>query len=77
MSEPKNWIVIQGQIVDTVDGGGFEFFGPFTEKEARNVRSRMKAFTQEHGGTEISTIALQLLNVPDDRTVDRRTGNER
>lgn len=28
------WIVISGSLVDTVAGGGFEFFGPFANAEA-------------------------------------------
>ena len=64
MSEERKWIVIKGQLVDTTRGGGFEFFGPFTEEEANNVRDKMQTFVQQAGFTAITTIALQLLHVP-------------
>jgi len=33
----RNWIVITGQLIDSTEGGGFEFHGPFTEEEAQAV----------------------------------------
>ena len=39
----KNWIVISGQPVDSVDGGGYEFFGPYTEEEAQAERESVMA----------------------------------
>jgi len=40
MDQTKNaWMVMTGQPVDSIDGGGFEFFGPFaTHKEADAYR---------------------------------------
>ena len=35
----RDWIVIVGHLLDTVKGGGFEFFGPFTEAEAITYRN--------------------------------------
>ena len=68
----RNWIVIKGQLVDTTRGGGFEFFGPFTYEEAGHVRDQMQAFTKQFGRTDITTIALQLLGVPDDMKAPAR-----
>lgn len=37
----KNWIVIVGTLINTTAGdGGLEFFGPYTEEEAEQVRRR-------------------------------------
>lgn len=37
----KDWIVVAGSIVDTTDGGGFEFFGPYTLEEAEETKARI------------------------------------
>jgi len=34
----RDWIVISGQPVDSTTGGGYEFFGPFTQEEAERLR---------------------------------------
>ena len=32
----KDWIIITGQPIDrAIGGGGYEFFGPFTDTEAQ------------------------------------------
>ena len=57
MSEPFDWIVISGQLIDTTMGGGFEFHGPFTEAEAREVRlALVNTANEDH-----TCVALQLL----------------
>ena len=51
----KDWIVIQGTIINTTTApGGFEFIGPFTEEEAFRFRER-----NQH--PDCLTIAVQLL----------------
>lgn len=47
----RDWIVIQGSI-----SGGFEFFGPFTEEEAIEVRDEFR--TEGHNNDQI--ICMQL-----------------
>jgi hypothetical protein len=54
---PLDWIVICGDIVNTTKGGGFEFFGPFTEAEAEEVRQNLDC------PGELITMAIQLLGV--------------
>ena len=58
----KNWIVISGQPIDTVDGGGFEFFGPFTKDEAKWVRKQQ--LSQYYPPGNWISIAVQLLDYP-------------
>lgn len=55
----RDWIVIRGSIIDSTQGGGYEFFGPFTEGEAKFVRERMHT---PHD--EMQTISIQLLKLP-------------
>jgi hypothetical protein len=38
---PRNWIVIQSGILNTVSQGGFEFFGPYTEVEAVRLQATL------------------------------------
>jgi hypothetical protein len=60
-SEPevRDWIVIQGTLINTEIGGGFEFFGPFTEDEAKH------AFVNPQiDRPEVGTFIVQLLNLP-------------
>jgi non-ribosomal peptide synthetase component F len=59
---PKNWIVMTGQPVDSTDGGGFEFFGPFTEGEAAQVREA-KLRDDVAPGSWVA-MAIQLLHHP-------------
>jgi hypothetical protein len=47
-----------GQPIDTTKGGGFEFFGPYTEDEASIVRERM--ISKGEAGSWIA-IAIQLI----------------
>ena len=56
----RDWIVIQGNLLNSTRDGGFEFFGPFTEAEAIKVRDDMKS----EGGTPDLTICVQLLKLP-------------
>ena len=65
----RDWIVIHGSVVNTVTGGGFEYFGPFTWQEARKAQSAM--FKPEY-----STIMIQLLRVGDTRKIPSRTSRE-
>lgn len=51
----RDWIVIAGSLIDTTKGGGFEFFGPFTEEEANFARGKLSGET---------LIAVQLLKLP-------------
>ena len=60
----KDWIIICGQPIDTVRGGGYEFYGPFTDTEAHEIRQKIveryqKAGRDPHG--EI-VMAVQLLH---------------
>ena len=58
----RDWMVMSGCIIDTtVGGGGFEFFGPFTEAEAHQVRDR---FVGVHPNPNAQVIAVQLLHLP-------------
>jgi hypothetical protein len=41
----KDWIVITGSLVDTTEGGGFEFHGPFTEAQAQTIVADYKQET--------------------------------
>jgi hypothetical protein len=52
-----DWIVIHGQLVDTTaGGGGFEFYGPFSEEEALLVRNDIATRRPD-----VLTLALQLI----------------
>lgn len=67
MTTDKNWMVIDGQPIDTICGGGFEFFGPFTEAEARIVRQSILVARQQAGSGEPHgsiTMAVELLRYP-------------
>lgn len=55
----RDWIVIAGSLVDTTQGGGYEFFGPFTEEEANLARDNMST----DGGHRETLIAVQLLKL--------------
>jgi hypothetical protein len=57
-AEVKNWIVMQGTILNTVNGGGFEFFGPYTEQEAIMVKNHMDKCNHR---PDIASIIVQLL----------------
>ena len=58
----RDWMVMSGCILDTTAGsGGFEFFGPFTEEEAHQVRER---FAGVHPNPNAQVIAVQLLTPP-------------
>jgi len=48
------WIVLVGQPLS-----GFEFFGPYTETEAKRVRRQFEAYYPEHH--TMSTLAVELL----------------
>ena len=67
----RNWIVISGGIVDTVKGGGLEFFGPFTEPEAEAYKQH-----QDQHKLQIN-FALELIPIrsarPSEPSVDERT----
>lgn len=65
----KDWIVMSGQPVMTTTGGGFEFFGPFTEEQAKIVREKLA----DSRGERVS-IAIQLLGVFN-RTLFREGGS--
>jgi hypothetical protein len=39
--EEKDWIVITGYLINTGVGGGLEFFGPFTEEQAKKFQSKI------------------------------------
>jgi len=58
--EDKKWIVMTGQPIDTIKGGGFEFFGPYTEDDAKEVQKRFLELKNPYPGSQIC-IALQLL----------------
>jgi hypothetical protein len=38
----RDWIVIAGQLIDNTEGGGFEFFGPFTKEQAKVAADHMR-----------------------------------
>lgn len=59
----KDWIVISGTPLSSTDGGGFEFFGPFTEKQAMAFREAMILHLNHiaHDQTHVVT-AVQLLS---------------
>ena len=57
----RDWIVISGGIINTTKGGGYEFFGPFTEAEAVEVRDELRS---EGNSNEITTTCIQLLKLP-------------
>lgn len=59
-SSLQNWIIIKGQPIDTTHGGGFEFFGPYTEAEAKLIRSKLLDRKEEPGQTIV--LAVQLIN---------------
>jgi len=69
--ETRNWIVMTGQPLDTTKGGGFEFFGPYTENEAKAKREEkiawLKEFEQSQGhnaekfGATKLVLVVQLL----------------
>lgn len=73
----NDWIVIAGQPVDTTRGGGFEFFGPFTEQEAQDVRAIIIAQhnrRQQYDECEQIVLAVQLLShYQSYRVTERRT----
>jgi hypothetical protein len=56
--EDRNWIVMTGHPVNTSLGGGFEFFGPYSEEEAKKFQSKMVSLQQP--GNWIA-VAIQLL----------------
>jgi hypothetical protein len=59
----KNWIVIVGSIVDSTQGGGYEFIGPFTEAEATEYRKHVVEHNQKLGAEVYGEcVALQLLS---------------
>ena len=61
MSEPdRRWMVMSGQPLDTSEGGGFEFFGPFTEDEAKKVREIILEGSKFTPGERI-VIAIELI----------------
>jgi hypothetical protein len=57
----RDWIVIAGQLIDDVNGGGYEFFGPFTEDEAQEVRQGMAEASKNNEDRMV--VAVQLLGV--------------
>ena len=52
----RNWIVVSGTIVNTVNGGGFEFIGPFTEREAKDYLAQHKSDDED------LWVAIELLS---------------
>lgn len=64
----RNWIVVTGQLVNTVKGGGFDFLGPYTENEAETIKRRLWGMTDLQVGA--LTMAVELLRIPDDRIDD-------
>lgn len=68
MNNERNWIVIAGQLIDTTKGGGFEFFGPYTEDEAEAVKQRLCGSAPLE--TDKLTMAVELLRISDDRIDD-------
>jgi hypothetical protein len=53
----RNWIVVAGSIVNTTNGGGYEFFGPYSQRQAERLRSSLEAPDRE-------AIAVELLYHP-------------
>lgn len=77
MSAARDWIVLTGQPVDTTKGGGFEFLGPYTEKEAHMVRDHMVSNTEPGAciclaiqliGSRIPTRIMQQQRIKEDST---------
>jgi hypothetical protein len=58
MSEAKDWIVIVGNLISTINGGGLEFLGPLTEAEAMKYRDKSAANFEL---SDAICIAVQLL----------------
>ena len=42
MKPLRRFAVVAGHIINTVDGGGLEFFGPYSVTEADDVRDAMR-----------------------------------
>lgn len=61
-SQVKNWIIVAGQPIGRVSGGGFEFFGPFTEEQALRIKKHWIELSQFENG-EFTVQVVQLLNV--------------
>jgi hypothetical protein len=57
MNEKRDWIVITGHPIDTEEGGGFEYDGPFTETEAQAYRDYLKEVCK---GQEFDTVIIQV-----------------
>jgi hypothetical protein len=55
-----DWIVMQGTLINTVQGGGFEFFGPYTEQEAIKAENTLNATAKQCKADVVAT-KLQLL----------------
>jgi hypothetical protein len=60
--ERRDWIVLAGQPVDTTSGGGYEFFGPFTEDEARRRREQILSKLSKRAGYDQIVLMVQLLH---------------
>jgi hypothetical protein len=56
----RDWIVVQGSLLSSAGGGGFEFFGPFTEEEAVEVRDELR--TEGHNNDH-QIMCVQLRKV--------------
>jgi hypothetical protein len=62
----KNWIVLSGAVLHSRSGGGFEFFGPYTEEDARLVRCYLRAINGNDGGDYLCLVVeLVSQNLPD------------
>jgi hypothetical protein len=57
----SDWIVMQGTIINTAKGGGFEFFGPYTEQEAIKAEKTLNATAKECKRPDVIATRLQLL----------------
>lgn len=58
----RNWIVVVGQLLDDTRGGGFEFFGPYHEHEAKTLRERMQ---KDQKNDDRLALAIQLIRHPE------------
>jgi len=57
-----DWIVMQGTLINTVQGGGgFEFFGPYTEQEAIKAENTLNATAKRVNRPDVVATKLQLL----------------